>query len=53
MATVAIGQVVAIVLIAGWYPETAHLTLEALNPEDAQLDVSEIDPDPDPPASAR
>lgn len=47
MAVLAIGQLVATVLIVGWYPETAHLSLEALNPEDDTLDASETDPDPE------
>jgi MFS family permease len=42
-ALLAIGQVIATVLVLGWYPETAHLALESLNPEDRDFDAAETD----------
>ena len=41
MATMAIGQVVVTVLVITAFPETAHLELEELNPEDRQIDLSQ------------
>jgi MFS family permease len=46
MALLAIGQLIATVLVVVGYPETAHRALESLNPEDSTLDISEADPDP-------
>jgi len=37
MALMALGQVVVIILVVTAYPETAHLELETLNPEDAPI----------------
>lgn len=37
MALLAIGQVIAAVIAYLWYPETAHLELEQLNPQDAPI----------------
>ncbi len=39
LATMAIGQLVVTVLVWVAYPETAHLELEALNPEDTPIDI--------------
>ena len=39
LATFAIGQLIVTVLVVVAYPETAHLELEALNPEDAPIDL--------------
>ena len=39
MALMALGQVVVTILVVTAYPETAHLELEALNPEDTPLDL--------------
>jgi MFS family permease len=39
MATLAIGQLVVTVLVVAYYPETAHLELESLNPEDEPIDL--------------
>jgi MFS family permease len=44
MLLLAGGQLIATLLVVTWYPETAHLTLESLNPEDDALDVSQSDP---------
>jgi len=41
MALMAIGQVIVTVLVVTAYPETAHLTLETLNPEDPPIDLHE------------
>ena len=41
MATMAIGQVIVTVLVITSFPETAHLELEELNPEDHQIDLSQ------------
>ena len=35
LALLASAQLVVIVVVLRWYPETAHQELEALNPEDA------------------
>ena len=35
MALLASAQIVVVVVVLRWYPETAHQELEALNPEDA------------------
>ena len=40
MATMGIGQIVVTVLVVTSFPETAHLELEELNPEDRQIDLS-------------
>jgi MFS family permease len=37
MAVMGVGQLLAAAMAWAWYPETAHLELEALNPEDPQL----------------
>ena len=37
-SVVAVGPVLAAVLVLGWFPETARVELEALNPGDADLD---------------
>jgi MFS family permease len=39
MATMAIGQLVVVVLVVAFFPETAHHELEDLNPEDEPLDL--------------
>lgn len=41
MATMALGQVVVTILVITSFPETAHLELEELNPEDRQIDLSD------------
>ncbi len=44
---VALGQVVVVVVVLRWFPETAHRTLEDLNPEDAapaSTDASPLSP---------
>lgn len=41
MGLMAIGQVIVIILVVTAYPETAHLELETLNPEDAPVDMHE------------
>jgi MFS family permease len=38
MAVLAGGQILAVLIAWIWYPETAHLELEALNPDDPALD---------------
>ncbi len=43
MAMLAIGQLIVTILVITAYPETAHLELEALNPEDDGLDLREIE----------
>jgi hypothetical protein len=43
MALMAIGQVIVTVLVITAYPETAHLTLETLNPEDPPINLHELD----------
>lgn len=43
MALLATGQVIVTILVLTAYPETAHQELEALNPEDAPIDLHEID----------
>lgn len=43
MALLAIGQLIVTILVVAAYPETAHLELEALNPEDRAIDISAID----------
>ena len=35
MALLACAQVLVVVIVLRWYPETAHRELEDLNPEDA------------------
>jgi hypothetical protein len=42
MALLAIGPAILAVLIITAYPETAHLELEEINPED-QVDTPELD----------
>jgi MFS family permease len=37
MGVMAVGQLIAAAMAWAWYPESAHLELEALNPEDPQL----------------
>jgi MFS family permease len=39
MGTLAVGQLVVTVLVVRYYPETAHLELETLNPEDDPIDL--------------
>ena len=39
LSTLAIGQLIVTVLVVMAYPETAHQELEALNPEDAPIDL--------------
>ena len=39
MGTMAVGQLVVVVLVLAFYPETAHHELEDLNPEDEPLDL--------------
>jgi len=36
MALLASAQVIVVVIVLVWYPETAHRELEDLNPEDAR-----------------
>jgi MFS family permease len=43
MATMAVGQLVVTVLVIAAYPETAHQELEALNPQDAPIDLHHTD----------
>ncbi len=43
LATLAIGQLVVTVLVVAAYPETAHQELEALNPEDAPIDLHHVE----------
>ena len=38
MALLAVGQVLAVLIAWIWYPETAHLELEAINPDDPAID---------------
>jgi MFS family permease len=45
MALMALGQLVVTVLVVTAYPETAHQELEALNPEDAPIDLHAPPPD--------
>lgn len=40
-------QLAVAVLVVAAYPETAHLELETLNPEDSPIDLHRVDPDPD------
>ena len=40
MGLLAIGQLVVTILVVAAYPETAHLELETLNPEDDPIDLS-------------
>jgi hypothetical protein len=40
MLSFALGPVVVAALVAAKYPETAHLELEEINPEDAHLQSS-------------
>jgi MFS family permease len=42
MALMAIGQVIVTVLVVTAYPETAHLELETLNPEDPPINLHEL-----------
>jgi len=42
MALLGLGQLVVVVIVVGWYPETAHRELEELNPEDGLGPVSTI-----------
>ena len=42
MALLGLGQLAVVVIVAGWYPETAHRELEELNPEDRLGPVSTI-----------
>lgn len=44
MALLGLCQLAVTVLVVAAYPETAHLELEALNPEDAPIDLHHIDP---------
>ena len=44
LAALAIGQLIVTVLVVVAYPETAHQELEALNPEDAPIDLHNLDP---------
>ncbi|MBG7603533.1 MAG: MFS transporter [Actinobacteria bacterium] len=44
MALMAIGQVIVTVLVITAYPETAHLTLETLNPEDPPINLHDEKP---------
>ena len=37
MAVMGVGQLLAAAMAWAWYPETAHLELETLNPEDPQI----------------
>jgi MFS family permease len=40
MALMGVGQLVVVVLVVAWYPETAHRELEDLNPEDVPIDLA-------------
>jgi MFS family permease len=42
LGLLAIGQLVVVVLVVVAYPETAHLELEALNPEDEPVDIHRL-----------
>jgi hypothetical protein len=42
MAMLAIAQVVVVLVVLRWYPETAHRELEDLNPEDAQESAPDV-----------
>lgn len=42
LAILAIGQLIVTLLVVAAYPETAHLELEALNPEDAPIDLRPV-----------
>ena len=42
MALLAIAQLVVVVVVLRWYPETAHQELEALNPEDAAVPARQV-----------
>jgi MFS family permease len=46
LGTLAIGQLIVTVLVVVAYPETAHLELEQLNPEDAPIDLHHLSDDP-------
>ena len=51
LTTLAVGQLIVTVLVVVGFPETAHQELEALNPEDAPIDLHELDaafPHPEP-----
>ena len=48
MALLGLCQLAVTVLVVVAYPETAHLELEALNPEDAPIDLHETPPPPVP-----
>ena len=41
---VALGQIVVVVVVLRWFPETAHRTLEDLNPEDAEAAANDTTP---------
>jgi MFS family permease len=43
MALLGVCQLVVTVIVVAAYPETAHLELEALNPEDAPIDLHHLD----------
>ena len=45
MALLGLCQVAVTVLVVVAYPETAHLELETLNPEDNPIDLHHVDPD--------
>jgi MFS family permease len=49
LGTLAIGQLIVTVLVVVAYPETAHLELEQLNPEDAPIDLHHLSDDAHPP----
>ena len=42
MAMLGLAQLAVVVIVVGWYPETAHRELEELNPEDRIDPVSTI-----------
>jgi MFS family permease len=46
LGTLAIGQLIVTILVVVAYPETAHLELEQLNPEDAPIDLHHPDHPP-------
>jgi hypothetical protein len=43
MALLGICQLVVTAIVVAAYPETAHLELEALNPEDVPIDLHHLD----------
>ncbi len=44
LGLLAVCQLAVTIIVVAAYPETAHLELETLNPEDAPIDLHDIDP---------